>query len=171
MQFWLERPIGELLNAHSDFCVFWREPCQHTMHAVPSWCLTCIHAIVSRSPWVHGSVAPFKSHCQQWMSSLFCGFLPNPFIQDLFLWRTSQEFVKTDLYPLSLISLRYAVCLTGCWSIIGCCVGACQRSNCNKKTNSLNINEKRHLFGCPDVVSLTEKLLMARNFFPNFHWK
>ena len=31
----------------------------------------------------------------------FCGFLPNPFIQDLCLWRTSQEFVKTDLYPLS----------------------------------------------------------------------
>ena len=31
----------------------------------------------------------------------FCGFLPNPFIQDLCLWCTSQEFVKTDLYPLS----------------------------------------------------------------------
>ena len=31
----------------------------------------------------------------------FCWFLPNPFIQDLCLWRTSQEFVKTDLYPLS----------------------------------------------------------------------
>ena len=56
-------------------------------------------------PWGHGSVAPDKSHCQQWTSSLFGGFLPNPFIQDLFLWRTSQEFVKPDLYPLSLISL------------------------------------------------------------------
>ena len=31
----------------------------------------------------------------------FFEFLPNPFIQDLCLWRTSQEFVKTDLYPLS----------------------------------------------------------------------
>ena len=58
------------------------------------------------------------------------GFLPNPFIQDLFLWRTSQEFVKTDLYPWSLISLRYAICSTGRWLIIGRCVGACQRSNC-----------------------------------------
>ena len=54
----------------------------------------------------------------------------NPFIQDLCLWRTSQEFVKTDLYPLSLISLRNAVCLTWHWSIIGRCFGACQRSNC-----------------------------------------
>ena len=31
----------------------------------------------------------------------FCGFLPNPFIHDLCLWCTSQEFVKTDLHPLS----------------------------------------------------------------------
>ena len=111
-QFILELPIREHLNAYSNFCVFWREPCQHATHGVPSWHLTCIHAIVSRSPWGHGSVAPDKRHCQQWMSSLFCGFLPNPFIQDPFLWRTSQEFVKTDLYPLSLISLRYAVCPT-----------------------------------------------------------
>ena len=119
-----------IVAAAAAFCVFWREHCQHAMHAVPLWCLTCIHAIVSRSPWVHGLVAPDKRHCQQWTSSLFCGFLPNPFIHDLFLWHTSQEFVKTDLYPLSLIPLRYAVCLTGCWSIIGRCVGACQWSNC-----------------------------------------
>ena len=56
--------------------------------------------------------------------------LPHPFIQDLFLWHTRQEFVKTDLYPLSLISLRYAVCSTDYWPIIGRCVRACQRSNC-----------------------------------------
>ena len=84
----------------------------------PMFGLTCIHAIISLSPWGHGSEAPDKKHCKQWTSSLFCGFLPNPFIQDLFLWRTSQEFVKTDWYPLSLISLQYAVCLTGRWSII-----------------------------------------------------
>ena len=36
----------------------------------------------------------------EWVHS-FCGFLPNPFIQDLWLWHTRQEFVKTDLYPLS----------------------------------------------------------------------
>ena len=29
----------------------------------------------------------------------------------------------------------------------------------------------RHLFGCPDIVSLTEKFLMARNFFPEFSLK
>ena len=45
---------------HSDLFAFWREPCQHAMHAVPSWWLTCIHTIVSRSPWAHGSVAPDK---------------------------------------------------------------------------------------------------------------
>ena len=68
----LERPIGERLNAHSDFCVFWREALStrhvcHAMpcHAMPSWRLTCIHAIPSRSPWVHGSVAPDKRHCKQ----------------------------------------------------------------------------------------------------------
>ena len=54
--------------------MFWREPCQHTTHAVPSWRLTCIHTIVSWSPWAHGSVAPDKRHCQEWTSSLFCGF-------------------------------------------------------------------------------------------------
>ena len=26
----------------------------------------------------------------------------------------------------------------------------------------------RHLFGCPDIVSLTEKFLMARNFYQIF---
>ena len=29
--------------AFSDLCVFWREPCQHATHAVPSWHLTCTH--------------------------------------------------------------------------------------------------------------------------------
>ena len=45
-----------------------------------------------------------RGHCGQWMSLLFCGVLPNPFIHNLFLWRTSQEFVKTDLYPLFFMS-------------------------------------------------------------------
>ena len=115
-QFFLERPIGERLNTHSDF--FYRG----------AWLVYT--QLFLGVPWVHGSVAPDKSHCQQWTSSLFCGFLPNPFIQDLLLWHTSQEFVKTDLYPWSLISLRYAICLTGCWSITGRCVRACQQSNC-----------------------------------------
>ena len=41
--------------------------------------------------------APDKRHCRQWMSSLFCGFLPNPFIHDLFCWSSRHKFVKTDL--------------------------------------------------------------------------
>ena len=109
---------------------FGREPRQHGTRGVMLCEMTSIHASVSWSPRGHGSVASDERHCHQWMSLLFCGFLPNPFIHDLFLWRTSQEFVKTDLYPLSLMSLRYAICSTGWWSIIGRCFGACQRSSC-----------------------------------------
>ena len=94
------------------FVCFRREPCQHVTRGVQLGGLTCIHASVSGSPWVYGPVVPDKRQCKQWMS-----FLPNPFIHGMFLWHTSHEFVKTDLYLLSLISLRYAV-----W--------ACQRSNC-----------------------------------------
>ena len=84
-----------------------------------------VHGVTVRWPRTKGTAINERVHS-------FCGFLPNPFIQDLFVWRTSQEFVKTDLYPLSLISLRYmyAVCSTGRWSILGHCIGACQRSNC-----------------------------------------
>ena len=139
--------IGRRLNTHSVFCKFGWEPCQHATHGETLCGMMCIHTSVSRSPRGHGSVAPDKRHCRQWMSSVFGGFLPNPFIHNLFLWRTSQEFVKTDLYPLSLMSLRYAVCLTGCWSIIGRCIGAI------KKTSHLIVNEKRRLFGCPDFFN------------------
>ena len=61
-----------------------------------------------------------------------CWFLPNPFIEDLFFWRSSQGFVKTDLYPLSrglLISVQYAVCSTRRWSMCRPLFGACQWSN------------------------------------------
>ena len=112
------------------FVCFGWELCQHVTRGVPLGGLPCIHASVSWSPWGHGSVDPDKRHCHQITSSLFRGFLPNPFIQDLFHWRTSQELVKTDLYPLSLIYVRYTICSTGCWSILGRCFGACQRSNC-----------------------------------------
>ena len=45
--------------------------------------------------------------------TLFCWFLPNPVVQDLFLWRTSQEFFKDGFISIvtrPLISLRYVVC-------------------------------------------------------------
>ena len=121
---------------HAFFC--WNNDRRASKHAFRFLCVLAgslvntSHVVVTLCgmKWVHGSVAPDKRHCQRWMSSLFCGFLPHPFIQDPFLWRASQEFVKTDLYPWSLISLRYAVCSTGCWSIIGRCIGACQRPNC-----------------------------------------
>ena len=46
----------------------------------------------------------------EWVHSL-CWFLPNTFIQDLFLWHTSQDIVKMDLYPLS----------RGIWSLSPVC--------------------------------------------------
>ena len=54
-----------------------------------------------RSPWGHGLVALDRRHCKQWTSSLFLLIFAYPFIKYLFLWHTSQEFVKPDLYPLS----------------------------------------------------------------------
>ena len=130
MQFLLERQIGERLNACSDLCVFWQEPCQHATGGVPSLDLYTCNRFSESMGSRFGGLG--QKALQAMNEFTLFGFLPNPFIQDLFLWRTctSQEFVKTDLYPLSLITLWYAVCSTSCWSIIGRCVGACQRSNC-----------------------------------------
>ncbi len=115
--FFFQPRIGGCLDTHSGFFFgeFGREPCQQPTHGVTLCGMTCIHASVYRSPRGHGSVAPNKRHYRQWINSLFCGFLPNPFIHDLFLWHTSQEFVKADLYPLSLMSLQYAVCPGAGW--------------------------------------------------------
>ena len=74
-----------------------RKPCQHATRGCDKCWMTCIHAGVSRSPREHASVPPDKRHCRQWMSSLFCGFLPNPFIHDLFCWSSRHKFVQTDL--------------------------------------------------------------------------
>ena len=90
-------PVGQRVNTHSVFWEFCRKPCQHATRGCDKRWMTCIHAGVSRSPREHASVPPDKRHCRQWMSSLFCGFLPNPFIHDLFCWSSRHKFVKTDL--------------------------------------------------------------------------
>ena len=59
---------GDVLTRIPFFCVFGREPCQHATRSVTLCGMTCIHASVSRSPRGHGSVAPDKRHCCQWMS-------------------------------------------------------------------------------------------------------
>ena len=87
-------------NTHSVFWEFFRKPCQHATRGCDKRWMTCIHAGFSRSPREHASVPPDKRHCRQWMSSLFCGFLPNPFIHDLFCWSSRHKFVKTDLYSI-----------------------------------------------------------------------
>ena len=90
-------PVGQRVNTHSVFWEFCRKPCQHATRGCDKRWMTCIHAGVSRSPREHASVPPDKRHCRQWMSSLFCGFLPNPFIHDLFCWSSRHKFVKTVL--------------------------------------------------------------------------
>ena len=90
-------PVGQHVNTHSVFWEFFRKPCQHATRGCDKRWMACIHAGVSRSPREHASVPPDKRHCHQWMSSLFCGFLPNPFIHDLFCWSSRHKFVKTDL--------------------------------------------------------------------------
>ena len=42
------------------------------MRGMPSWCLTCIHAIVSQSPWGHGSVAHEKDTASNEQVHSFC---------------------------------------------------------------------------------------------------
>ena len=112
-----------------------------------------VHTIVSQSPWGHGSVALDRRHCKnEWVHS-FCWFLPNPFIQDLFLWHTRQEIVKTDLYPLSQ-GLWFLSSMLSVWQI-GYCVGACQRSSW-RKTTVLSMRK--------GVYWLSRLFLMARNF-------
>ena len=97
MNFFFRPPVGQRVNTHSVFWEFCRKPCQHATRGCDKRWMTCIHAGVSRSPREHASVPPDKRHCRQWMSSLFCGFLPNPFIHDLFCRCSRHKFVKTDL--------------------------------------------------------------------------
>ena len=87
---------GRLVNTagvachHGDWCVY-----------TPSF--VGVPGVTVGWPRTKGTASNERVHS-------FCGFLPNPFIQDLCLWRTSQDFVKTDLYPLS----------QGLWSLSVC---------------------------------------------------
>ena len=96
----LLRLLTSLHRTFEDFLRVW--PChQHTTQGVPLCCLTCRHAIVSRSPWGPVRWPQTEGTANNERVHSFCWFLPNPFMQDLFLWHTSQEIVKMDLYPLS----------------------------------------------------------------------
>ena len=69
LQFYFQPLIGGCLNTHSFFWEFWDcDICG----------MTCIQASVSQSLREHASVPLDNRHCCQWLSSLFCGFLPNP---------------------------------------------------------------------------------------------
>ena len=70
----------------------------------------------------------------EWVHSL-CWYLPNPFIDRLLFWRSSQGFVKTDLYPLYrglliyFIYTRDTVFSTLPWSTCRPLLRTCQRPN------------------------------------------
>ena len=98
--------------------------------AVPSWRLMCtpsflgVPGVMVGWPRTKGTASNERVHS-------FCGFLPNPFIQDLCLWLF--EFVKTDLYPLS----------RGLWSLSGMPsvrpgtgLVVQKKDDCNNKKNS-----------------------------------
>ena len=119
-------------HAFRFLCVCGRETCQHATCGMPLLRLTCTHAIVFRSPWGHGLVTPGKRHCKQWTSSLFLlifasSLYPRP-VPLTYQPRICKDgFISIVTRPF--ISVRYAVCSTGHWSIIGRCVRACQQSS------------------------------------------
>ena len=101
------------LNTHSDFYVCGREPYQRA---------TRVHVVTVRWSRTEGTANNERVH-------YFCWFLPNPFIQDLFLLTYQPRNCKDGFISIvtrPLISLWYAVSSTGRWFIIGRCVGACQ---------------------------------------------
>ena len=118
------RPSGERLNTHSDLCKVLSEDLS-TRH---SWRAIVAADVYTRNrfsdsmgvtvgwPRTNGTANNERVHS-------FCWFLPNPFIEDLFFWRSRQGFVKTDFYPL--ISVRYAVCSTRRWSTCRPLLRAC----------------------------------------------
>ena len=73
----------------------------------------CTHASVSRSPREHASVPPRQKALPSMNEFTLLWIFASSIIHDLFRWRSSHKFVKTDLYPLFLMSLRNAVCSTG----------------------------------------------------------
>ena len=73
----------------------------------------------------------------EWVHSL-CWYLPNPFIEHLFFWRSSHGFVNTDLYPLYrglliYMYVRDTVFSPLRWSTCRPLLRACQRSNFAKE--------------------------------------
>ena len=126
--------VGQRVNTHSVFWESCQKPCQHAT----LWLWQMLDDVYTRRCFSESEGTRFGAPGQkslpfrEWVNGMewVNGFLPNPFIHDLFLWCTSQEIVKTDLYPLSLMSLRYAVCSTGCAPIIGRCFGVCNGTSC-----------------------------------------
>ncbi len=102
----------------------------------------------------------------EWVHSLvdFC-LIPYPWP---FCWHSSHKFVKTDLYPLSLMSLRNAVCLTRCRLINDRCFGTCGRkTSAIQKTSHLILEMSMNTAFLGVVLTSFhwQKFLMPTNFF------
>ena len=63
-------------------------------------------------------------------SSFFCGFLPNPFIQDLFLLMYQSRICKDGFISIVFDLSHVCRLFDRVLSILGRYVGACERSNC-----------------------------------------
>ena len=104
-RFFFNRRSVDVLISIPFFGEFCRGPYQHATHGVLSWRLTCIHAIVSRSPLGHGWVAPDKRHCKQRTSSLFLW---------IFAWFTTMLYFSAMLKKktLHLVENNHYICVS-----------------------------------------------------------
>ena len=104
--------ISGVILSKPNYKLYIHRTCHSCSWRVYTQSFLGVHGVTVGWPRTNGTANNERVHS-------FCWFLPNPFIEDLFFWRSSQGFVKTDLYPLSqglLISVRYAVCSTRRWS-------------------------------------------------------
>ena len=120
-------PIGERLNTHSDFCVFvvWHKS---------GW-RVYTHLLLGVNSTTAKRFRTIGTANNEWVHSL-CWYLPNPFIEHLFFWRSTHGFVKTDLYALYrglLIYVRDTIFSTLRWSTCRPLLRACQLSNFAKE--------------------------------------
>ena len=124
--FFFGTAIGERLNTHSDFCVFWPGALS-TRHP---WRAIVRADVYTRNCFLESVGSQFGGPGQKALPAM------NEFT---LLWIPLFKTCSFDYQPrickdgfISMAFDRSPVCRlsTGCWSIIGCCVGACQLSSC-----------------------------------------
>ena len=112
---------SERLNTNSDFCMIQAADLstRHSWHDKSGW-RVYTHLLLGVNSTTAKWFRTIGTANNEWVHSL-CWYLPNPFIEHLLFWRSSQGFVKTDLYPLYrglliYVRLRDTVFSTLPWS-------------------------------------------------------